>query len=103
MCHWCCKCDVAHALTAYDALRHKFTVLIDGCFTAAYTLVLCVMRVNVFYWSKNTLTEQAITFWLLCAVVDRFWLGDFTVTPFKNVVRACDCKAYGVKVRDIHA
>ena len=81
--------DVAHSLTARNALGDYVAIFVDRCFTRADAFQLWVVWINVLDWSKNALAEQAITFWFLGAIVNRFWLRDFAVAPVKNVFFAC--------------
>ena len=55
---------MAHALTADNALGNQLTVFIYGSFAAADTLVLGVVRVDVFNGAKDALrtNRRALAF-----------------------------------------
>ena len=97
------KADVTHAFTTNDSLGNNFAILIHGCLTRTYALVLRIVWIDIFYWSKNALTEQAVALWFLGAVVNGFRLGNFTVRPVQNIFWAGNAQAYRIKVSNISA
>ena len=58
------------------------------------------MRVDVFDWTENSLTEQSITFGFLSTIVDRLWFCNFTVAPLQNIFGASNSEAYRVEISD---
>ena len=64
---------MTHAFAANNAFSDELTVFINGSFAATNTFVFSVVRVDVFDWAKNSLTEQAVALRFLGTVVNGFW------------------------------
>ena len=55
--NWCSEFDVAHTFATSDRFGNQVTFLIDGSFTRADTFKFAIMWVDIFDWTKDTLTE----------------------------------------------
>ena len=85
--------DVTHALTTYFGLSYFNTTLLTDHTTVLETLVLTTQTFVIFDRTKDTRTEQTITFWLEGTVVNGFWLFNFTKRPGTNHIRRGEADA----------
>lgn len=84
------KIDVAHALTTHFGQSHFNATLLADHTAMLQTLVLAAQAFVVLDWAKNFGTKQTITLGLEGAVVDGFWLFNFTERPRTDFVGRCD-------------
>ena len=62
------------------------TTVADNTFITD-TLVLTAGTLIILCRTKDTLTEQTITFWFIGTIVDSLWLGYLTKRVLKNLLR----------------
>ncbi len=94
---------MTHTFTSYHTPRDELAVFVDSSLAGAHTFELGVVRIDVFDWTKDTLTEQTVTLRLLGTIVDRLRFCHFTVAPFEDILSACDGKAHCIEVGDVIA
>ncbi len=82
--------DVAHALAAHLRQRHFDAALLADHATVLESLVLAAQALVVLDRAEDLGAEQAITFGLERAVVDRFRLLDLAVRPRTDLLRRCE-------------
>ena len=87
VCDWSDELDVTHAFTTNDRAGYFNTTLITDDALVADTFVLTAVTLVVFLRTEDLLIEESVLFRALGAVVNRFWLGDFTTRPFENALR----------------
>ena len=76
--NWCSQFDVAHALTTNLRASYFNAALFANDALKAHTLVLTAVALPVTCRSECLFTEQTITLWAQCAVVNGFRLLYFT-------------------------
>jgi hypothetical protein len=81
---------VTHALTAHFGQRDFNTALLADYAAMFQALVLATQAFVVFDWAKNFGAKQTIALGLEGAVVDGFWLFDFTERPRTDFVGRSD-------------
>ena len=72
---------MAHALAAHFGLGHFNAAFLANHTAVFQALVFTAQAFIVLDGTKNLGAKQAITLWLESAVVDGFWLFDFTERP----------------------
>ena len=73
--------DVTHTLTTNFSLSYLNATLLTDHTTVLETLVLTAQAFVVLDRTKDTRTEQTVTFRLERAVVNGLWLFNFTKRP----------------------
>ena len=81
MCNRRCQFNVAHAFATHFLQRDFHTTFFADNAAIFHPLIFAAQTFVVFDRSKNTRTEQAVTFWFERAVVDGFGLLDLTEGP----------------------
>ena len=81
--------DVAEALATYLGLDDLDAALLADDAAVLHALVLAAVALVVLHRAKDLGAEEAITFRLERAVVDRFRLLDLAVRPLTDLFRRC--------------
>ena len=68
-----------HAFPAYLGTGYFDATFIADDSLIPYSLILTAVTFEVIGWTKNSLTEKAITFWLQGTVIDGLRLDDLAV------------------------
>ena len=89
---------MTHSFTSYNTASHEFAIFIYSSLARSQTFVFCIMRINIFDWTKNPLTEKSVSFWLLSTIIDSLWLCYFAVTPLKDILSVSNGKSNSVKI-----
>src|SRR5436189_4868940 len=79
--------DVSEAFAAHFGLRHFDAALVADDSAVLHALVLAAQALPVGDRPEDLRAEQAVTFGLEGAVVDRFRLGDLAERPRANLLR----------------
>jgi hypothetical protein len=69
---------MSHTLTTYFLFGYLYTTTITDNAPITYTLVFTTMTLVILYRTEYTLTEQTITLWLVCTIVDSLRLENLT-------------------------
>ena len=72
---------MTHPLTAHFLKRYFNTAFLANDATILHALIFTTKAFIILDWAKNTRAEQAVPLWLESAVIDGFWLFDFTERP----------------------
>ena len=78
--------DVPHSLSANARVGDFHTTAVTDHALVFHSTVFTAGALPVLFRSENTLTEQAVFFWTIRSVVDRFWLFDFAERPALDVL-----------------
>ncbi len=91
--------NVAHAFTSHNRVSDFHTTLITDDSFIANLLVFATVTLPVFRRPENFFRKQSALFWLLRAVVNRFWFFDVAIRPAANRLRRGQAQTDGIKVR----
>ena len=86
--------DVAHTLTTYLLFCNFNTATVADNAFIADAFVLAAVALIVLNRTEDALAEQAVTFWLVCTVVDCFRLQHLTARTLENLFRRCQAYCY---------
>ena len=81
MCNRRSQFDMAHTLTAHTLQRDFNAAFLADNAAILHALVFAAQAFVVLDRTKNTRTEETITFRLECPVVDRLGLANLTIGP----------------------
>jgi hypothetical protein len=87
MSYWGSKLDVSHAFSPHLRVSHFDTAFItDNTFVSNF-FILATITLIVFGWAEDAFAKKPVAFRFQGAVIDRLWLGNFTIRPTPDLVR----------------
>src|ERR1700744_350017 len=92
--------DVAHAFTTNAGQRHFHAATIADDAAMLDAFILAAGAFPVLDGTENTFAEKTALFRLERAVVDGFWILDFTLAPRTDRIRGCERDADVVNLVD---
>ena len=69
-----CKLDMSHTLSTYAGFGNFYTTTVADNALISDLFIFTAMTFPVFAGSKDSLTEQTVSFRLQCSIVDRLGL-----------------------------
>src|SRR5690625_6674999 len=79
--------DVPHSLSPNFLFSHLYSASITNNSFIPDSFVLTAETLIILHRTKNPLTEQAISFWLICTVIDRFRFEYFSIRSLQDIIR----------------
>ena len=89
---------MSHTLTTYGSFCNLYTTTVTDNALKTNLLVLTTMTFPVLAWSKDSLTEKTIFFWLQSSIIDCLWLCNLAMRPFSYLFRRCKSNFDGIKI-----
>ena len=78
MSHRGSQLNKTHPVATDAGLCNFYTTALADNPSMAHPFVLTTMAFPILSWSKDALAKQTIHFWFEGAVINSFWLGNFT-------------------------
>src|SRR5690606_33392995 len=96
--YWAGQFNMSHAITANLGQRYFYTAFLTNDAAVLHALVFTAQTFVVLDRTKDLRAEQTLALRFEGAIVDCFWLFDFTKGPRANHLRRCETNADRVKL-----
>ena len=98
MAHGSCQGNMSETLPPNLRLSDLNTALVANYAPMLHPFVLTAKALPIGDGPKNFCAKKTVTFWFECAVIDRFWLGHFTMRPRQNLLWRSQANPNRIKI-----